>query len=96
MTDGGATRYCLDFSAITSIGALHESLFKAFSFPDYYGNNWDAFNECIAEIPMPAVIDVSGLFALRSRLPKDASLLMNCLSYARSRAPSGHLVINIV
>ena len=96
MTNDSATRYRLDVGAITSTEALHKFLFNAFSFPDYYGNNWDAFDECIGEIQMPAVIDVSGLFVLRTRLPRDASLLMKCLNYAQSRAPVGHLVVNIV
>jgi ribonuclease inhibitor len=75
MTDVSATRYSLDVGAITSIEALHEFLLNVFSFPDYYGNNWDAFDGCIAEIRKPAVVDVSGLFTLRSRFPRDANLL---------------------
>jgi ribonuclease inhibitor len=96
MTDVSAIRFLLDVGDIDSSAALHESLASIFSFPDYYGRNWDAFDECIAEIPMPAVIDVAGLFTLRSRLPRDASLLMTCLTHARSHALPGNLVVNIV
>jgi ribonuclease inhibitor len=96
MTDVSATRYSLDVGAITSIEALHEFLLNVFSFPDYYGNNWDAFDGCIAEIRKPAVVDVSGLFTLRSRFPRDANLLMKCLTHAQSRALPGDIVVNIV
>jgi ribonuclease inhibitor len=96
MIDGSATHYCLDVGAIDSTAALHELLFNTFSFPDYYGNNWDAFNECIRDIPKPAVVDVSGLFALSARFPRDARLLTKCLTYAQSSASPGELVVNIV
>jgi ribonuclease inhibitor len=96
MIDGSATRFRLDVGAITSTAALHELLCNTFSFPDYYGNNWDAFDECIPDIPKPAMVDVSGLFALSARLPRDAKLLTKCLTYAQSRAAPGDLVVNIV
>jgi RNAse (barnase) inhibitor barstar len=96
MTDICAIRYCLNVGAVTSAAALHELVASIFSFPNYYGRNWDAFDECIAEIPMPAIIDVAGLFTLRSRFPRDASLLMECLTHAQSHALPGNLVVNIV
>jgi RNAse (barnase) inhibitor barstar len=96
VTDVSASRYSLDVGSITSTEELHALLFNVFSFPDYYGNNWDAFDECIGEIPKPAVVDVSGLFALRSRLSRDASFLMKCLNYAQSAARPGDLVVNVV
>jgi ribonuclease inhibitor len=96
MTDRIATRYRLDVGAIDSTAALHELLFDTFSFPDYYGNNWDAFDECIQDLPKPAVVEVSGLLALGARLPRDARLLAECFTYAQSSAPPGDLVVNIV
>ena len=96
MIDGRTTLYRLDVGAITSTAALHELLFNTFSFPDYYGNNWDAFDECIRDIPKPAAVDVSGLFALSARLPRDAKLLTKCLTTAQSSAAPGELVVNIV
>lgn len=44
----------LDLTGCKYILELHERIKKAFDFPDFYGRNWDAFNdliwsECAAE-----------------------------------------------
>ena len=41
----------LDLSGCQSLGEIHQRIKKAFDFPDFYGENWDAFwdllrNEC--------------------------------------------------
>lgn len=33
-------------SVMVSRDAAHEELHRAFDFPDWCGNNWDAFNDC--------------------------------------------------
>jgi RNAse (barnase) inhibitor barstar len=39
-------RFDLDGRAMTSRLRAHLELARAFAFPDYYGGNWDAFDEC--------------------------------------------------
>jgi RNAse (barnase) inhibitor barstar len=39
----------LDLEAIKTTQALFETLAKEFDFPDYFGHNWDAFDECLAD-----------------------------------------------
>jgi hypothetical protein len=34
----------LDGERMTSRAGAHAELASAFAFPDYYGNNWDAFS----------------------------------------------------
>jgi RNAse (barnase) inhibitor barstar len=70
----------VDVSAARSPEELHTLLAKAFGFPDYYGQNWDAFDECIRDVPVPDTVEISGIEKLRSRLPRDAKLLHQCLS----------------
>ncbi|GAA1159399.1 barstar family protein [Ornithinicoccus hortensis] len=36
----------LDGRSMTSRGAAHRCLHAAFGFPDWCGENWDAFNDC--------------------------------------------------
>ena len=45
--------YEFDCAAWTSEMALHENLRSALSFPDYYGNNFDALDEVITEVDVP-------------------------------------------
>jgi RNAse (barnase) inhibitor barstar len=71
----------IDVSAVRSGEALHALLSRAFEFPDYYGANWDAFNDCISSVPPPDVIRISGLESMRFRLPRDTKLFIECLRY---------------
>ena len=54
---------------------LHDALSKQCSFPDYYGKNWDAFDECIRDMDPPDAIEVYGLGHLQDILPRDAKIL---------------------
>ena len=31
-------------------GTLHQRIRKAFGFPDYYGENWDAMWDCLTDV----------------------------------------------
>lgn len=42
-------RIALDGRCMTSRLAAHEEIALAFGFPDYYGRNWDAFNDCFGD-----------------------------------------------
>ncbi len=78
----------IDVGTVTTRQQLHDLLFQAFRFPDYYGSNWDAFDECIRDVPVPSVIQVRHFEVLRSRLPREAELMSGCLSdFTMSREP---------
>lgn len=34
---------------MVSRSSAHSELASAFAFPDYYGKNWDAFNDCLGD-----------------------------------------------
>ncbi len=40
----------LDGSQATDAQTFHAAVKSALAFPDYYGGNWDAFDECVAEV----------------------------------------------
>lgn len=86
--------YTLDLNSIASREALHRALAEAFSFPDYYGGNWDAFDECIAEIALPASVTVHGFEGFKFRLPGDAQLLIECFRAAAEQFPPGELTVH--
>jgi RNAse (barnase) inhibitor barstar len=41
-----------DGATITDRESFHREVADAFGFPDYYGRNWDAFDECFGELEM--------------------------------------------
>lgn len=43
-------KYIVDFRKVNSIEESHCELKEAFDFPEYYGKNLDALNDCLSEI----------------------------------------------
>jgi RNAse (barnase) inhibitor barstar len=70
----------IDVSSVKSHQELHSLLKDVFQFPDYYGKNWDAFDECIRDVELPPHIEIVGLKTLRARLPGEAELLQQCVA----------------
>jgi len=91
-----ANSLILDVGGVAASADLHERIASALHLPDYYGRNWDAFEECIRhDLPVPALITVQGLEALRQTLPRDAALLIQCLSDAEAQS-RGKLTVAII
>jgi ribonuclease inhibitor len=86
--------YWVDLSGIQSRDDLHERLAHVFSFPNYYGRNWDAYDECIADVAPPVSIVVTGFERLRFILPREAKLFVDCLRCAAEKARPGEFAIS--
>lgn len=69
----------IDVGTVTSREELHALLAESFGFPDYYGMNWDAFDECIRDFAPSCVIRVTGIEKLRSLLQREAWFLEQSL-----------------
>ena len=70
----------IDVSGALTKAELHELLYRKLGFPDYYGRNWDAFDECISDsdLPLPKSVTVRGMRALAAILPREAALFRKC------------------
>jgi RNAse (barnase) inhibitor barstar len=70
----------LDGRAIADESTLLATLGKALDFPDYYGENWDAFEECLRDIgdhhPDGCVLVLRHARGLWKRLPRALGLLV--------------------
>jgi RNAse (barnase) inhibitor barstar len=86
----------LDLAEIRSARHLHEVLSRTFNFPEYYGCNWDAFDECIREVDLPPTVELSGFAELRQHLPREADLLQKCLEDVTSEQANGTSSIRFV
>lgn len=58
---------------------LHALLAEAMDFPEYYGRNWDAFDECLRDATLPAHVTIRGLGTLRAKLPGEADSFARCV-----------------
>ena len=66
---------------VTSPRELHERLAAALRFPDYYGHNWDAVSEVVAEEDvLPPRLVLRGWSDFQRALPRDAALLLVCMA----------------
>jgi len=95
MGKGRARELVLDVGAVASPAEMHALLSSQLRFPPYYGNNWDAFDECVSEIERPVCIRVVGLDVLGRRLPREAAMLRKCLEVASSEAPAGEFELYV-
>ncbi|GAB6041820.1 barstar family protein [Endothiovibrio diazotrophicus] len=64
LLESGVKVIDVDLFAVASDVEFFDAFSTALSFPDYFGNNWDAFDECVADlewIDLPGyVVFVSG------------------------------------
>lgn len=56
----------LDLTGCNTLGEIHQRIKKTFSFPDYYGENWDAFLDAFRTVGVPDKIVIEG----ESRIPQ--------------------------
>lgn len=61
--------YLIDLSGITDSETFHEYVSKKLNFPGYYGQNFDAFWDCLLYMDSDSHIRVEGLAELRKNLP---------------------------
>ena len=65
---------------ISSPTQLHKVLAEFLGFPTFYGCNWDAFWDAITSlVEMPLLIKFIGWSEFEILLPKEASMLRQCL-----------------
>jgi hypothetical protein len=97
----------LDASGWTADGDLHRDVAEALDFPDYYGGNLDALNDCLRDVlagdyGMPAdaaglVIAFTGYQAFVRASPRSAQIVLDILAdHARRAAIFGQRMLCLV
>lgn len=76
----------ISLAGIRNAPALHDLLAEKLTFPTYYGKNWDAFWDVIAE-SMPERLTFTGWSELASSLPHEADQLSRCLAELAQTSP---------
>ena len=67
--DNQTQKYTIDFKDVNGIYNMFEIISTAMDFPDYFGNNWDAFWDCMTDIIcINLEIEIRNLDALNSEL----------------------------
>lgn len=98
---GRARTIVLDGSALDGERSLFTSLQEVLGFPDYFGRNWDAVDDCLADLDwlspsQGCVLVVSGGGGLWSRMGRSAGQLvrswLGAAQYWSQRGVAFHLV----
>ena len=69
----------LDFSGCRYIDDMHLRIKRAFGFPDYYGENWDAFWDLIRGTRDNTIVEIRGLSSLPKELRAEGDQMIACL-----------------
>lgn len=76
--------YILDFGNVRYYGEIHLIFKQAFDFPEDYGENWDAFWDCIKGLlGDPVHIEIHGFSTLEKRFPGEGKILLDTLEELR-------------
>jgi len=72
--------YTLDFSKVTHIQEVHKIIKEELDFPDYYGENWYAFWDCLTDMAtQPLHIRLIGLEQMQKNFPWDTDVMLKTL-----------------
>ena len=69
----------LDLSGCKYIDDMHQRIKIAFDFPDYYGENWDAFWDLIRGTRDNTIVEIKGVASLANDLKKEVDKMIECL-----------------
>lgn len=73
-------KHTIDFRNVRYYLEMHETIRDALNFPAYYGNNWDAFWDCITDIAgTPIHIQILGLDNIEKRFDDEADIFLDLL-----------------
>lgn len=79
----------LDLSSVATPEELQVLLRDALGFPGWYGRNWNAFWDAItALVEVPRQLQLIGWEGFAERLPKDASIMKQCLDEMSVKYPN--------
>ena len=93
--DGDAVRMRvvrLDGLHIRTKRELLNALANALEFPDYFGRNWDALDECLGDIEAPTLVEWSHSDRYAESDPEGYAVALSC--FADTEAPVELRLVN--
>ena len=85
----------LDLSVCKNWIDLHIMLKQKFGFPEYYGNNWSAFWDCIDGLfdGEEVTVEIHGYNSLESKLKKEVEIMLEMLEEQQNKIDKFKVVL---
>lgn len=77
------TEIVLNLEGCRYLGEIHSRIKETFSFPDYYGENWDAFLDAFRTVGVPDKIIIRGESSIPKELVSQLDRMHSTLEYMR-------------
>lgn len=89
-------KYKIDFTDCRYIYDIHKAIKTGLDFSDYYGENWDAFWDCITDFPDEEFcIEIIGFDKLNKIFADEINIMFKLLLMYRQKY-NPHLIIKIL
>lgn len=76
----GRPMVVLDTHAVTDKAAFMGAVVEAFSLPGWFGRNWDAFADCLRDVPPSTVVVWDGWTDMAAHDPRDTEVAIEVLA----------------
>lgn len=79
--DNQQPKYIIDFKDVKDRYNMFEIISTVMEFPDYFGNNWDAFWDCITDMAnLKMQIEVLNFDILKKVSEKDSAIFIELMT----------------
>jgi RNAse (barnase) inhibitor barstar len=79
----------IDGTKLTDWNAFHAYFKEAFGFPDYYGNNMNAWIDCMSDEDGLIVLHFSNIETLKHSAPDIYNAIIECSAFVNYRCVEG-------
>jgi hypothetical protein len=96
---GGLTVWPIDAAASTDKASFLQACARGLSLPAWFGHNWDAFADSLADLPVPAsggAIVLSGAQTFAAADPRGVATALDVLSHACLRPDGAPLWVVVI
>lgn len=85
----------LDLSVCKNLFDIHIMLKQKFGFPEYYGNNWSAFWDCIDDLfeGEQITVEIYGYNSLEGELKKEIEIMLEMLREQENKTLGLNVVV---
>lgn len=81
----------LDFEKVKNWNEMHAMFKKKFGFPDYYGENWSAFEDCLEDCFIGQgnyTVELHGFLTMDDDLAEDSQIMLEIFEAIHARTPN--------